>query len=224
MTDSKNPLAQFKPRKTDMGLANSASYVKPIKLCADLTGEVQDGKAKKGDFFYGKTRNLGREVLIVPLEARDHALQLDGVTVVDESFDRTSDVFGKIKALRQKYVQGASYGYDYLCWLPGEGDFAVDYLSKTSLDTAPDFERHLGRLCVLSSYEKPQKKNPKVKYGIQKLDLAEPQEFRMPTEEQVAAAVAIFRNPRQRNPGAQDEGADEGAAPKAGGKASRKGA
>lgn len=223
MTENANPLASLKPRKTDMKLANSAGYIKPIKLCADLTGEVQEGKAKKGDFFFGKTRNLGREVEIVPVEGRPHALWLDGSTVKLESFEEDSDDFKEIVAARKKYVQGAAYGFDYLCYLPGENDYCVDFLCKTSLDTAPDFEKNIGVPVILTSYEKPQKKNPKVKYGIQQVQPCTNPTPRHPTADQHAAALELFRNPRLRSDGEQTPDA-EAPAPKAGGRAARKAA
>lgn len=225
MTESSNPLATLKPPTTDMRLANSSGYVKPFKLCHDLTGEVQEGKAKKGDFWYGKTRNLGPEVLAVPIEQRPHALHLDGSTVVGESFDMDAEEFDRIKKLREKFVSGASFGYDVLCWLPGEGDFGVIFCAKTSLEVAPVLHGLTGHLVRISSYAKPQKKNPKVKYLILQAESAGDETYRFPTADQLAQAQNLFRNPRKRNIGEQGD-QDGGEAPAAakGGRASRKAA
>jgi hypothetical protein len=227
---NENPLAQIQPTQNcDMSLVGGGDYLRRIKLCADLTGEVKEKLAEVGDYFLSGVENLGAEVEVVVVKARPHALQLVDASskVGAESFDMADPVFQKIRQEKDEYPTQQDpnnmYGYDYLLWLPEQQTFVTIFLCKQALyKSVPQFQKGLGRgLCVMGNREHPSKKNPKITYRVPTLVVAESQAYTPPTLPELEHAIELFDNPRVQSQTPEPTKAKAKAKPKAGGRKGR---
>lgn len=228
----KNPLATIVPEESNaLSLIQSGNYLRRAKLCAPLTAEVGDGQAEVGDYFLVGVENLGPNVDVVVVAKRSHALRLkDNSTKVDgESYDPKSELFLGIQSQRDgdwgMKEPNPMYGYDFLLYLPSLRTFCTIFHSKMALKLAArQFQAAIGKgLQVMSSRKEPSKKNPKIKFDVPTIQVAEDQSYDAPTQEELTAAVALFQNPRAQTQGEDADGPAAPTAPVKGPKAAKGG-
>ena len=142
-----------------------------VKEWKDDQGE----KPLEGDFWLGPPggQNLKRQIYVVPITLRDHALRYSGKTVNLESFKRPTaimppqnkdeEIFREIeKSPKQDQAkkQMNNWGMDVLLWLPIQRTFAIHFLHSTARSAASQFKdpvnkvNNLGKLMLWTSRRK----------------------------------------------------------------------
>jgi hypothetical protein len=149
-----------------------------IQLLHSLSQIIKEWKSDgdkpvEGDFWFGPPGglNLKRQIYVVPISTRDHALRYSGKSVIFESFQRQSveahpprnreeEIFREIEKSPKNDVakkQMNMWGADTLFWLPQLKTFAIYFFHSTARNVVGKFKdssknvNNLGKLMILSS-------------------------------------------------------------------------
>ena len=104
-----------------------------------------------GDFYLGQEmKYMGNSFDCVLQGWRAKAVFFENGVPTKQSHDVNSDIFKDIMNRANNKEQGASYGIEYLVWLPEYGCFAILPFMKTARRNAPG-SNVTGRACTIKS-------------------------------------------------------------------------
>ena len=151
---SENEMSMYKPKTGAAKIVIAEDRLPYLKLMIGASGLCKSGEfpinhyaLKTGDVH----EDLGKEVDALLLSLRATAMQFsdDGFIICH---DQAHGEFDRIKSETNVKDSGASYGHEYLVWLPADRVFALFFCgSKTSRKLGLKMEKHLGEVITLTS-------------------------------------------------------------------------
>lgn len=191
------------------------SFLPSIKLLQGTNPELSDPKNQQGDYYLTlHNKNLGKKFKTCIIGRRAHALLMLAGKKAKESFNIKSPIFAVIRNTKSTQDQAvrASYGHDFLCYLPEDDVFATFFLGQKALRpagllieehrTKPE-ERHISKAeleytnCFeIWSYLK--KFGPRFQCMAPGVTPLPPEKQYFPSEEAATGPLEIFYRPVQQ--------------------------
>lgn len=149
--------------------------------------------AAGGMYVLGKQKLLGDEFLAVPSISRPRAMIFEDGQVTLETFDPSSEAWGKCKAQKK----GGNTGIEFLLWIPDEECFATFYFKNTAKSVGAKVveAREARQLACFTSTMIEGKENSWYVPVVEGVDADGP--VVMPTEEQQQEALLAFESYKQ---------------------------
>lgn len=96
-----------------------------IVLGQDKTQAVVDGIARPGDYILNKDGNLTNTIDMFVIDQRFCAVEFEGQTIAQRTYDPTSSIYKEIAASANRGMMGYKYGKEVLLWLFPKQCFAT---------------------------------------------------------------------------------------------------